>query len=96
MVHKTNAIRGDIKLDVFKPLLTHVDNSVLPRACGLIKVHKGNFPVRIIVSSINSPTYKLEKCVLQLFNKHIPRPKHSVRNCISFKDELDEFHMQEG
>src|SRR5436190_13742279 len=37
----------------------YVSDGVLPRAYGLPKIHKANWPLRLIVSSVNSPLYRL-------------------------------------
>ena len=65
------------------------NNTVLPRAYALIKVHKQNFPIRIIVSAINNLTYNLDKRFSLLFNKFITRPSAIIINSITIKHCLD-------
>lgn len=36
-------------------------NSIVPRRYGLVKLHKDGFPVRPVVSFVNSTTYNLAK-----------------------------------
>lgn len=45
---------------------------LLPRAYGLPKVHKENFPLRIIVSSINTPLHALAGFLHDTIQKSIP------------------------
>ena len=51
---------------------TEIDNTNLARAYALVKIHKENNPIRIIVSAIGSPTYSFDKSLSILFNKHFP------------------------
>ena len=66
-----------------------IDNSVLARAYGLIKIHKTDFPVRIIVSNINSPINLFDKAISEIFKKYLPRPKFSRKNSSDLKIILD-------
>ena len=73
--------KGVFKLD---PSFDHInlvtENTTLSRAYGLIKVHKKDYPVRIIVPSINTPAYSFDKCLSKLFTTHLQKPLSTVKN----------------
>jgi len=46
-------------------------DDIIPRAYGLAKIHKQNYPLRIIVSSINSPFYNLTLFLHNIINNFI-------------------------
>lgn len=73
--------KGVFKLDPsFDYINLTTDNTTLSRAYGLIKVHKKDQPVRIIVPSINTPAYSLDKCLSKLFTTHLKKPQSTVKN----------------
>lgn len=49
-------------------------DGVLPRAYGLPKVYKPSCPLRVIVSSKNTPLYYFSKFLHRILYKAIPRP----------------------
>ena len=73
-----------------------IDNTNLARAYALVKIHKGNNPIRIIVSAICSPTYSFDKSLSILFNKHFPRPKSSIKNSTELKEIIDNITVPDG
>jgi len=50
----------------------YCSNGNLPRAYGLLKIHKSGFTFRIIISSINSPTYAIANYVHRIISKNKP------------------------
>jgi hypothetical protein len=56
-----------------------------PRLYGLPKIHKPGVPLRPIVSTIGSPTYRLAQHLAHLLNGHSP---HHIRNSIEFVQVL--------
>lgn len=50
-----------------------INNSVPPRFCGLLKVHKQNFQLCPIVSCINSPSYNLAKFLVPIIGTSIAK-----------------------
>lgn len=56
---------------VYRSLM--LSDGILPRAYGLPKIHKSGIPLRIIVSSVNSPLYALGNFLHNIINK-----KHTV------------------
>jgi len=60
----------------------------LPRAYGLPKVHKPGFPFRVIISSIDSPTYKLAYFLHKIISNNIVKPQNHVENSFHLIKEL--------
>lgn len=64
-------------------------DGILPRAYGLPKIHKNSDPLRIIVSYVNSPLYKLSSCLSQHFiSLYLPQPKSHIKNSFCLIEEL--------
>ena len=61
---------------------------------GLCKAHKKNFPLRPIVSMINTAEYKLAKYIDQLIKPHVP-DQYSVTLNAQFLERLKEFNIEE-
>lgn len=57
----------DSAFDIIKN--NSIENSNIARAYGLIKVHKEDFPVRVIVFTIGSPSYSLDKAISRFFQQ---------------------------
>jgi len=53
----------------------HSTDSILPKAYGLTKIHKENYPFRIIVSSINTALYPLASFIHRIIYTSLP-PNH--------------------
>ncbi|XP_025264609.1 uncharacterized protein LOC112637982 [Camponotus floridanus] len=64
-------------------------DGVLPRAYGLPKIHKKNNPLRVIVSSKNTPLYGLAKFLHDIIYKSVPRPDSQVINSAQVVDRLN-------
>ena len=62
---------------------------------GTCKVHKSNYPVRPIVSMINTPEYKLAKYLDMLIKPNLPM-KYSVKSNTEVLKRLEEFDFQEN
>ena len=63
-----------------------LNNTMLPRIYGLPKIHKQNFPLRPVVSLINTPTYYMSKFFKKILRKSLPSPNSQVKNSFIFKD----------
>ena len=63
-------------------------DGVLPRAYGLPKIHKPNHPLRVIVSSINSPLYTLASFLDKIMHISFPRASSSVKNSFDLVNKL--------
>ena len=53
---------------------------VLPRAYGLPKIHKSNCPLRIIVSSLQSPLYPLARFLHHIIHQAVPKSNGFIEN----------------
>ena len=61
---------------------------MLAKGYGLPKIHKEGFPVRPIISLINSPTYKLAKFLYQDLKEAFPLPASHVNNSFGFVSKV--------
>ncbi|XP_046737536.1 uncharacterized protein LOC124406224 [Diprion similis] len=64
----------------------YINNSVPARAYGLPKIHKPEVPFRIIVSFINSPTYKLAKTLNSWIKIGLTRPASFIKDSFDLVD----------
>ncbi|XP_067208525.1 uncharacterized protein [Linepithema humile] len=78
--------KGFISKSIYLSLLS--SDGTLPRAYGLPKVHKDNCPLRIIVSCINSPLYKLAMFLHNVLHNSIPKPDSHIKNSFQLIDML--------
>lgn len=60
----------------------------LPKAYGTPKIHKENYPLRIIVSSINSPLYNVSNFVHKILTDSLPQVRSYVKNSFSLYDSF--------
>jgi hypothetical protein len=63
-------------------------DACVPRIYGLVKIHKGNLPLRPIVSMIGSPTYHLSKHLASILAPLIGRSGRTVSNSFEFAEFL--------
>ena len=68
---------------------------ILPRAYGLPKIHKPNHPLRIIVSSTNSPLHSLATALHKILHSSIPPPPSSVPNSYELNNKLSNVHIED-
>ena len=54
------------------------------------------FPARIVISTIDSPTYQLNKFISLLLNNYLSRPKHSIKNSYEFKKLIENKKIPDG
>jgi len=76
-----------------RSLLT--SDGVLPRAYGLPKIHKVNYPLRIIVSSINSPLHKFATFLHNCLYDNLPHAKSHICNSYELVDKLNNLYVEE-
>ncbi|XP_011858662.1 PREDICTED: uncharacterized protein LOC105556190 [Vollenhovia emeryi] len=62
----------------------------LPRAYGLPKIHKDNYPLWIIISSINSPLHDLASFMNSIISKSLPPPFSHIDNSYDLFETLSE------
>ncbi|KYQ53742.1 hypothetical protein ALC60_07325 [Trachymyrmex zeteki] len=63
-------------------------DGLLPRVYGLPKIHKPDCPLRIIVSSIDSPLYALATFLHNILFKTIPKADSYIKNSFQFVEKL--------
>jgi len=71
----------------YKKLLTH--NAQPPKIYGLPKTHKKDTPMRPIVSSIQSPFYKLSKFLSNIIANVVGKNNHYIKDSFEFKKFID-------
>lgn len=67
-----------------------ISNPMLPKCYGLPKIHKPGEKMRPIVSSINSPSYKIAKWLLSELNKFEPPQSLHIKNSFDVVDKLSD------
>jgi len=70
-----------IDLHTYRKLL--VTDGLMPKAYGLPKLHKTGHPLRVIISSLQSPLYNLSGYLHNIIKNYVPEAKSSIGN--SFK-----------
>lgn len=75
-----------ISYSTYRSLL--YSDGVLSRAYGQPKIHKKNCPFRIIVSCLNSPTYRLALYLHQIMHKSFPTAPSHVANSFQLVKRL--------
>ena len=73
----------------------YITDCNLPRAYGLPKIHKPDNPLRIIISSLDSPTYNMAS-FLQNILKKVPNSLSYVRDSSHLVKELKDIVVPEG
>jgi len=61
-------------------------DATLPKAYGLLKVHKNNIPFRLIVSSVNTALYSLASFLQYILT-------HSLENTNSYTIKMNSFDL---
>ncbi|XP_011861707.1 PREDICTED: uncharacterized protein LOC105558566, partial [Vollenhovia emeryi] len=60
------------------------NNGNLPRCYGLPKVHKTGLPLRIIVSSLGSPIYKMARFLHEILETSVIKPRSHIKDSWAF------------
>src|SRR5580765_2372334 len=71
-------------------------DGVLPRAYGLPKIHKPNCPLRIIVSSVNSPLHSIATFLHNIIHGSIPKAHSHIDNSFELVDKLTGLHIEDN
>ena len=67
-----------------------------PRFYGLPKIHKPGYPLRPIVSFIDSPTYMLSKHLAQILRPLMNNTDLTVKNSVEFCEQMKNVKLEEG
>lgn len=70
------------------------DTAIAPRIYGLPKIHKENYPLRPICSSINAPSSHLCKYVTNILKKITEDSKYNIKNSGQFKEKLNNITIE--
>jgi hypothetical protein len=75
---------------ITKQQLYHLRTSdaLLPKAYGLPKMHKEGYPLRVIVSSVNSPLYSIAKYIHKVLNNSLPLARSFIKSSFDLYDRL--------
>ena len=69
-------------------------DGVIPRAYGVTKIHKQNYPLRIIVSSVNSPLYNLALFLHGIIADSIPETPSFIKNSYDLINKLKNVKLE--
>lgn len=64
-------------------------NAQAPRPYAVVKLHKIGHPIRIIIASINSPSYHITKYIHDILKPVTENNKYNVRNSYDLKSKLN-------
>jgi hypothetical protein len=70
-------------------------NSIVPRIYGSLKVHKDNVPLRPIVNTIGSPTYKLEKFLANKLKGMVGHTSSFIRDSTKMVEQMKNVRLEE-
>src|SRR5436190_15508000 len=70
--------------------------STIARAYGLPKIHKPNYPLRLIVSSINSPLHSLALYLHKIIFSAVPKSDSFVANSFELVNKLNSKCLDDG
>ena len=65
----------------------------MSKAYGLVKIRKTGFPVRPIISTVNSPTYFISKFFAKFLRNNLKTPKSHIDNSLKLKEKIDNFYI---
>jgi len=71
-------VKGYITNNIYNG--TYCSDGNLPRAYRLLKIHKPDLTFRIIISSIDSPTYSLASYIHRIILKNIIKSHSHIEN----------------
>jgi len=73
-----------------------VTDGLLPRAYGLPKLHKTGHPLRVIISSLQSPLYNLSCYLHEIIKYSVPEANSSVGNSFKLVKNLNGKTLDSG
>jgi hypothetical protein len=88
-------LKGENKISdsLYKRLCS--SDGLPPRFYGLPKIHKPGFPLRPIVSFIDSPTYMLSKHLAQILSPMMGKTDFTVKNSVEFCEQMKNVSLKE-
>ncbi|XP_044764379.1 uncharacterized protein LOC123320947 [Coccinella septempunctata] len=85
--------------EITDPQLKHLTiyNSAHPKLYTLPKIHKENIPMRPIVSSVNTLTYKISKFIADILKVSFhDRNEYNIKDTFAFVDKMRDVTLPEG
>lgn len=79
--------KTEIDMGIYRRLM--VSDGYIPRVYGLPKIHKPGNPLRIIVSSVNSPLYNLADFLHLIIKNSTPKACSHVQNSYHLVNKLN-------
>lgn len=79
---------------VYRQLL--ITDGLIPRAYGLPKIHKDGVPLRLIVSSVNSPLHNLATYLHKILFNNLETSKYAVKNSFQLIDKIKHIVVEPG
>lgn len=76
---------------VYKKLLC--TNGNLPRCYGQPKIHKKDYPLRIIVSTLGSPLYQVSHFLHEILHSSLKKPKSFIKDSWTFAKLITTTHI---
>ena len=70
-------------------------NSLTPQIYGLPKIHKPGSPLRPIVCTVNSPTYKVAKMLAKIITPMTGHTSSFIKNSAHFVEELRKWRLSQ-
>ena len=67
----------------------NTEDTNLPRCCSTVKVNKPNFPLRIIVSYIDSPLSIISDIYKNIISSACPLPSNVLKNSLELKNRIN-------
>ena len=96
LITKLKKIKLDTGMDDITYRRMYPTGVVIPKFYGLPKVHKGNTPLRPIVSSIGSVSYGVSKEIARIIKPLVGSTEHHVNNSKEFIEEIKKMKLEEG
>ena len=91
MKWKNHKFITDSMYQILKP-----ENCNLARNYCVPKIHKNNYPLRPIVSSINCPTYKIANFIHKYISERLHTYKSEIKHSFSFKKLVQDIKRPDG
>jgi len=70
--------------------------SICPRIYGNPKIHKESYPLRPVISTIDSPAYKMSKYLAKILSNISVNSPYSVKNSFEFKNIITEITLNQN
>ena len=76
-----------------KKLLPVLKKFNISKAYRLIKIHKPGFPVRPIISTVNSPTYNVSKFFAKFLQNNLKLPVSHIDNSLKLLEKINNIQI---